>query len=200
MSVTAVIDRETRETSIHLELSRGSRRADGTQPVISIETGLAFIDHMLNAFAFHGDWNLKITATGDIQVDPHHLVEDLGIVLGQAVQELQLKTGSVQRYGHCILPMDDALGEATVDLCNRPYLVFNAVWPQSHIGQLDTCLFREFFYALAANARCNIHLNVRYGENSHHIIESLFKALGIAMSIAAAELKSNEQLSTKGRF
>ncbi|GAB6091140.1 imidazoleglycerol-phosphate dehydratase HisB [Spirochaeta dissipatitropha] len=200
MSVKAAIDRETKETSIHLELSQGSRKADGVQPVISIETGIPFMDHMLHAFAFHGDWNLKISASGDIHVDPHHLVEDLGIVLGQAIQDLQAKIGIVQRYGHCILSMDDALGEATVDLCNRPYLVFNAVWPQSHIGQLDTCLFREFFYALAANARCNIHLNVRYGENSHHIIESLFKSLGIAMSIAATELNSKEQLSTKGTF
>lgn len=198
MSQPVTIERNTKETSISLTLSPGTRSTDGAAPDIQISTGLPFIDHMLHAFAFHGDWNLHIQASGDIEVDPHHLVEDLGIVLGDAVQQLQSGKGRIHRYGHMILPMDDALCEATLDLCNRAYLVYNTHWPQTHIGNLDTSLFREFFYAYAVNARCNIHLNVRYGENSHHIIEALFKAFGIALRNAMQEIPGEAPLSTKG--
>ncbi|MFW5800513.1 MAG: imidazoleglycerol-phosphate dehydratase HisB [Spirochaeta sp.] len=198
MSKPIYIERNTKETSIKLSLHPGSRQDTGAAPEITMQTGLPFMDHMLNAFAFHGDWNLSIQAQGDIEVDPHHLVEDLGIVLGSAVRQLQEELGPITRYGHMLLPMDDALGEAVVDLCNRPYLVYHAQWPQQYVGAMDVSLFREFFYAFAANARCNLHLNARYGENSHHIIEALFKAMGIALRTAAAPLRSHDQLSTKG--
>ncbi|AFG38267.1 imidazoleglycerol-phosphate dehydratase HisB [Spirochaeta africana] len=192
------IERTTKETSISLSLAPGSRAVDGQTPQIDITTGLPFMDHMLHACAFHGDWHLSIQARGDIEVDPHHLVEDLGIVLGSAILQLQEQLGPVTRYGSMLLPMDDALCEAVVDLCNRPYLVYNAQWPQPYIGSLDVSLFREFFYAVAMNARCNLHLIMRYGQNSHHIIEAMFKAMGIALSRAAAPLHSGDPLSTKG--
>ncbi len=192
------ITRKTKETDIQLTLSAGTRKEDGVQPTIQLNTSLPFIDHMLHAFAFHGDWNLDISATGDIDVDPHHLIEDLGIVLGQALVQLQEQSGSITRYGSAIIPMDDALCEVVIDLCNRPYLVYKTHWPQPYIGSLDTALFREFFYAFAANARCNLHLHCRWGENSHHIIEALFKACGIAARTAAQPIAGNTPLSTKG--
>ena len=188
----ATIDRKTKETDIQLTLDLDSRE-------VSLDLPLPFFVHMLNAMAHHGGFGLSVRATGDIEVDPHHLVEDLGIVLGQAFAQIQKAEGPLARYGHSIIPMDDALSEAVVDACNRAYLVYNPSFPQPYSGSFDMSLFREFFLAFAANARVNLHLSCRYGLNSHHMIESLFKAVGRALAQAFARIDSaSGPISTKG--
>ncbi|NCN06114.1 MAG: imidazoleglycerol-phosphate dehydratase HisB [Spirochaetales bacterium] len=187
----AKISRKTKETDISLVMNMDSRDK------IDIDLPLPFMTHMLNAMAFHGGFGLEIKGTGDIEVDPHHLVEDLGIVLGQALARL-FDLGPVARYGHSVIPMDDALSEATIDVCNRPYLVYKANFPQKKAGDFDLFLFREFFHGLASNARINLHLECRYGENAHHMIEGLFKALGRALKEGFASLEEGSTPSTKG--
>jgi imidazoleglycerol-phosphate dehydratase len=188
----AIIERSTKETSLKvaLYLDQPGR--------CQIKMGLPFFEHMLHAMAFHGGFGFEISGQGDLEVDPHHLVEDTGIVLGQAFAQA-LGDSPVQRYGHAIIPMDDALSEATVDFCRRSYLVFNANFPQDRSGNFDMFLFREFFQALANKAEINLHLNCRYGINSHHMIEALFKSLGKAL-YQGSRLIAAEQgvLSTKG--
>ncbi len=188
------ITRNTAETTISLNIDPDERqRSKITMP-------LPFFAHMLNAMAWHGGFTLEIEADGDVHVDPHHLVEDVGIVLGQALAGI-LKNGAVARYGNASIPMDDALSQAVVDAANRPYLVYKAEFPQAYSGNFDMSLFREFFYALAHNARINLHLICHYGENSHHMIEALFKALGKALAQAyqatdggAAEMSTKEAM------
>lgn len=187
------IKRETKETAIRLGLDLD--KAGG----IDLRCGLPFFEHMLHAMSFHGGFGLRLEATGDIAVDPHHLVEDCGLVLGQALSEALDKRGPVQRYGHAVIPMDDALSEVTVDACRRPYLAFRAVFPQARCGDFDTCLIQEFFQALANRAQINLHAECRYGHNSHHMAESLFKALGRALGQAFAPAKDPTAVpSTKG--
>lgn len=205
--------RTTKETSISVSASPDSGRA----PAIS--TGVPFFDHMLTSMSFHGRLGLSVEATGDIEVDAHHLVEDTGLVLGDVLSEI---TGmeATERFGHAIVPMDDACGEATVDLGGRPYFVYRVEMPQDWAGTFDLHLVREFFYALSIRSRANIHLEGRYALNGHHLAESLFKATGIALRHAltprvpvrgqlenegaggaAADQKSAaaaEQMSTKG--
>ncbi|MEI8095486.1 MAG: imidazoleglycerol-phosphate dehydratase HisB [Spirochaetales bacterium] len=176
MSVT--IDRNTKETRIHLVLDLDSSGAP------KLATGLPFFDHMLNALAFHGGFFLEVTATGDLDVDPHHLVEDVGIVLGDAFSRLQKDRGALVRYGHQTIPMDEALSECVIDVCSRPYWVYEAELPQTHAGNFDLSLVREFVIALANNARITLHARCRYGENAHHMVEALFKALGKALAQA----------------
>ena len=189
----AEITRDTRETRIiaRVDLS------DAT--TIDINSGIAFFDHMLTGMAFHGSIGLYLRAEGDLDVEYHHTVEDVGLVLGDALYQVFQQLGSVQRFGHAIIPMDDALSEAVIDVCNRPYLVYNADYPQDYCGQFPVALFREFFWALAVRARINLHLVARYGLNSHHMTEALFKALGRAIS-QAYQPKSgdNSAMSTKG--
>jgi imidazoleglycerol-phosphate dehydratase len=185
------VTRNTAETKISLTLDMDRHQ----RPVL--DTPLPFFSHMLNAMAWHGGFYLEISAKGDIEVDPHHLVEDVGIVLGRALADT-LDTGAVARYGDAVIPMDDALSQAVVDAANRPYLVYRANFPQSHAGDFDLSLFREFFYALAVNARINLHLICHYGENGHHMIEALFKALGKALGRAYAPVDgSAADMSTK---
>jgi imidazoleglycerol-phosphate dehydratase len=193
MARTAELHRVTKETDIALSLTMD------TQEGISIETGIPFMDHMLNSMAFHGRLGLKVKATGDLAVDYHHTVEDIGIVLGQALAKIVEDHGPVMRFGFSSIPMDDALSQATIDVCNRAYLVHQVNYPQAYSGVFDMSLFREFFLALANNARINLHLITFHGENSHHISESLFKALGRAVSqaYAAADNAGGIQ-STKG--
>ncbi len=188
------INRKTAETDISLKLDLEKR----VKP--SISTGLPFFDHMLYAMAFHGKFYLEIRATGDIEVDAHHLVEDIGLVLGQSLKESFKDKGAINRYGSAIIPMDDALSEVIIDVCNRPYLVYNVNFPQEMSGSFANFLFKEFFQALVSEAKINLHLNVRYGENSHHISESLFKASGIAMEYAFRKTgeKGTASMSTKG--
>jgi imidazoleglycerol-phosphate dehydratase len=187
------INRETKETSIHLELDIHKG------PAVSVNTGLPFFDHMLNAMAFHGGFTLNIEAKGDIEVDPHHLIEDTGLVLGDALMQCFEETGAVKRYGSSVIPMDDSLSEVVIDVCRRPYLVLQADWPQESAGNFDFFLIKEFLQALANRAGLNIHALCRYGDNSHHMAEALFKALGRALFAAYCPVEGkSEGMSTKG--
>jgi imidazoleglycerol-phosphate dehydratase len=196
---TAACSRKTRETDISLELEFDS---DGK---IAIETGVPFFDHVLEAMAFHGHFGLRIQAKGDIDVDEHHLVEDTGIVLGEALSRLLEEHGPVRRYGEATVPMDEALSQAVIDVSGRPYLVFMGAFPQERIGSFQAVLLKEFLAGLVARGRLTLHAHLRYGGNSHHMAESLFKALGIALNRAYApaprEAKSRNRsgrMSTKG--
>lgn len=193
-----VIERTTRETSIRVELLPGTGRVGeqiGKQD-LSIATGVPFFDHMLTGMLFHGGFQASVAASGDTEVDDHHTVEDVGIVLGQALATWQESNGPLARFGHAVVPMDDALGEAVIDACGRPYLVFSADFPQTHAGTFDLALVREFFQGLANHARINVHLIGRYGLNGHHLAEALFKAAGRALAQAYAG--SDAVRSTKG--
>ncbi len=190
MSRQARIGRDTKETRITMEVDLD--RAPGGR----IATGLPFFDHMLTAMAFHGGFDLLVDASGDLEVDPHHLVEDCGIVLGTCLEEVFREGGPVRRFGHAVIPMDEALAEATVDVCGRPTLVYRADLPQTHAGSFALWLLREFFGGLSMGARCALHLECRYGENAHHMAEALFKALGKA--IASAYASADDEMSTKG--
>ena len=185
------IERSTRETSITLSL-------DFDVPQQFVDTGLPFFDHILTSMAYHGFFGLTIKAEGDIQVDAHHLVEDVGIALGNALRQTVQQYGHVERYGQSLIPMDEALSEVIVDVSGRPYLVYNADYPQEYCGQFPTPLIREFLYALAHNAQINLHAHCRYGENSHHMVEALFKALGRAFMTAYRRSERSEPSSTKG--
>ncbi|MDR3201296.1 MAG: imidazoleglycerol-phosphate dehydratase HisB [Spirochaetales bacterium] len=191
--MTAVtVSRTTKETDISVSLTRGKE-------AVSIDTGLPFFDHMLTAMAFHGGFGLTLKARGDIAVDYHHLVEDTGLVLGEAFHKLLEQSGAIQRFGHAVIPMDDALSEAVIDAAERPCLVYQAAFPQEFSGNFPMALFKEFFYAFTQNARVNLHLLCRYGENSHHMAEALFKAFGKALCAAYTPRSgSREDMSTKG--
>ena len=187
------INRETKETAIRLGLDIHNG------PEVSLNTGLPFFDHMLNAMAFHGGFTLKVEAKGDLEVDPHHLIEDTGLVLGDALAKTFKQTGAIKRYGHSVIPMDDALSEVTIDVCRRPYLVFMADWPQESAGNFDFFLIQEFLQALANRGGLNIHAHCRYGANSHHMAEALFKSLGRALFSAFIPAGENSgNMSTKG--
>ncbi len=186
------ITRTTRETDISLSLDPDGPRGG------EIRTGLPFFDHLLTSMAFHGKMGLTISAKGDLDVDPHHLVEDTGLVLGQALSGLLERGGSVARFGHAVVPMDEALAEVVIDVCGRPTLVWLASFPQARAGSFDLSLLREFYGALAAQARMSLHVEVRRGENSHHMAEASFKALGRALSQAYGP--GGEQMSTKGQI
>ena len=189
------VARKTKETDIKVILDM---TADGlSRP----KTGLPFFDHILNAMAFHGGFHLEVVASGDIEVDPHHLVEDTGLVIGEALERFRRECGGIRRYGHAVIPMDDALSEAVVDAGGRPYLVFDANWPNSRAGVFDLDLLREFWWGLAVAGKINAHLRVRYAENGHHAAESLFKAAGMALSQAYALRDGGEgAMSTKGKI
>lgn len=184
--------RKTKETDVEIDLDLG--RPDE----VTLNTGLPFFDHLLHAAAFHGGFSLHVAATGDIDVDPHHLVEDVGIVIGELLSEL-IEGGSFARYGHAVVPMDDSLSTVTIDAGGRPFLVLQADFPQARSGDFDMALIREFFTALAHRGKITLHARCNYGLNSHHMAESLFKALGIA--IKAAFSSTNRAIpSTKGKL
>jgi imidazoleglycerol-phosphate dehydratase len=183
--------RKTRETDITVTL-------DPDRPVEgAIATGLPFFDHMLGAMAHHGRFGLSVAATGDVAVDPHHLVEDTGLVLGQAFAAVLEATGSVARFGHAVIPMDEALAEAAIDVCGRSTLRWVASFPHGRAGDFDLWLVREFLGGLASEARISLHLEVRRGENGHHMVEAAFKALGRALQQAYSP--DPGAMSTKGR-
>ena len=183
--------RDTKETKIRIDLDMSERG-------VSVETGLPFFDHLLTAMAYHGGFALTVEAEGDLELDPHHLVEDTGLVLGSALAATVERYGAVLRFGHAVVPMDDALSEVTVDAGGRPYLVYSAEYPQEYCGGFSTTLIREFLLALSTAAKVNLHAECRYGENSHHMAEALFKALGRAFSLSYTLNESGEDFSTKG--
>ena len=186
----ATICRETKETQIalYLNLDGGERK---------IETGIGFFDHMLNSFAVHGGFGLILNCKGDLQVDGHHTVEDVGIVLGQAVARILGDRAGIARFGSAYVPVDEALGFCALDISGRPYLVFDAPMPQAMCGQYDTCLTVEFMRAFATHAGITLHLKSMYGDNAHHITEALYKALARALREAVRET-GGEVLSAKG--
>ena len=190
MERAATVVRQTKETNIELTLG-----LDGGEVVV--DTGVGFFDHMLTALAVHGGFGLRLKAEGDWNVDCHHTVEDTGIVLGRAFKQALGDRSGIVRYGHAMIPMDEALGFCAVDVSGRPYLVFDAPMPQPMCGQYDTCLTVEFMRALAVHAGLTLHLKCEYGENAHHITEALFKALARALKQAVA-VTGGGVLSAKG--
>src|SRR5437660_775310 len=178
MSRTARIDRSTRETQIRLELNLDGSGAG------SWKTGVGFLDHMLELFTRHGALDLKVEAKGDLHVDQHHTVEDVGICLGQAVKQAIGDKAGIRRYGHFTLPMEETLATVAIDLSGRYALVFRADFPAAKIGDFDSELVEDFWQAFAANALCNLHILVHYGRNSHHISEAIFKAAARALRMA----------------
>ncbi|MDY6104994.1 MAG: imidazoleglycerol-phosphate dehydratase HisB [Acetatifactor sp.] len=189
----ASVNRKTKETDIRMELS-----LDGTGKY-DVSTGIGFFDHMLEGFAKHGFFDMTVKVTGDLQVDGHHTVEDTGIVLGQAIARAVGDKKGIKRYGYFILPMDDALALCAVDLCGRPYLNFECEFTTERIGNLDTELIREFFYAIAYNAGMNLHIKLLSGTNNHHIAEAVFKAFAKALDMAVSmDSRIEDVLSTKG--
>lgn len=193
MARTATIKRTTKETDIAMTLN-----LDG-QGSSEIDTGIGFFDHMLEGFAKHGFFDLTCKIKGDLNVDGHHTVEDAGIVLGQAIAKAVGDKKGIRRYGYFILPMDDALALCAVDLCGRPYLKFECEFPTQQVGQLDTQLVKEFFYAVSYSAAMNLHIKMLSGENSHHMIEAMFKAFSKALDMAVGmDERITGVLSTKG--
>lgn len=185
------ITRTTRETDISAELELdGSGKCE-------IFTGIGFFDHMLTALTVHAGFDLKLTARGDLEVDGHHTVEDTGIVLGQALKEALGGNSSIARYGFFLLPMDEALAECALDICSRPYLVFDGMGAPVMIGGYDSSLTGEFMRAFAMNAGITLHLRVLYGDNAHHMAEAAYKALGHALRMACTKT-GGPALSTKG--
>jgi imidazoleglycerol-phosphate dehydratase len=187
---TTALTRRTKETDISVTLNPDSYAEGGV-----ISTGVGFFDHILTAFSFHGGMSLAVKASGDLQVDAHHVVEDTGLVVGDALAQILAK-GPVRRFGHAVIPMDEALSEVSVDVSGRPCLVYRASFPQPKVGDFDLCLLREFLMAFSSRARISLHAETRYGENSHHMAEALFKALGKA--VASAYIPADGTLSTKG--
>ena len=189
----AEIRRRTKETDITVKLN-----LDGTGKC-SAETGVGFFDHMLDGFARHGLFDLEVKCTGDLNVDSHHTIEDTGIVLGSAIKEALGEKAGIRRYGYFILPMDDALMLASLDLCGRFYLDFQCEMATPKVGEFETQLAVEFFYALASNAAMNLHIRQLAGHNDHHKLEAAFKAFAKALDMATSkDPRIDGVLSTKG--
>ena len=190
---TAKITRKTGETDIKLKLN-----LDG-QGKAEIDTGIGFFDHMMDAFARHGMFDVDLKEKGDLNVDGHHSVEDTGIVLGEAIRKAVGDKKGIRRYGYFVLPMDEALVVCAIDLCGRPYYVSDARFPSGMVGDFDTELVNEFFYAVSYSAAMNLHFRVLSGNNTHHIIEAMFKAFSKALDMATGtDPRIADVLSTKG--
>jgi len=174
----ANISRTTKETDIQLQFV-----IDG-EGSAELETGVPFLTHMLDLFAKHGQFDLKINAKGDVEIDDHHTTEDIGICLGQALREALGDKKGIKRYGNAFVPMDDALAQVVIDLSNRPHFEFRGEFPSQKVGTFDVELVHEFLWKLALEARMNLHVIVHYGRNTHHMIEAVFKALGRALDEA----------------
>jgi imidazoleglycerol-phosphate dehydratase len=180
MARKALVERKTRETDIRLALDLdGEGRS-------KIQTGIGFLDHMLTSFATHGRFDLDVRCKGDLHVDAHHSVEDVGIALGQALSRALGDKKGIVRFGHAYCPLDEALSRCVIDLSGRPFLVFDVTFKAQKVGDLATELFEDFFWALADHGRLNIHLDALRGRNSHHIAETLFKSSSRALSMAVA--------------
>jgi imidazoleglycerol-phosphate dehydratase len=195
MNRTARVERRTKETQIRAVLD-----LDG-QGKYGISTGIGFFDHMLTLFSVHGLFDLEIEATGDLEVDYHHTVEDVGLVLGDAISQALGKREGICRYGHAAIPMDEALAEVTLDLSNRPYLVFRYPEKMPLQSQWDVSLAQEFFRSVAQRAGMNLHIRIAYGENWHHMVEAAFKGLGRALRTAVSlDARTTGVPSSKGRL
>lgn len=190
---TADCVRKTKETDISMKLNLdGSGRSD-------IQTGIGFFNHMLEGFARHGFFDLDVCAKGDLEVDTHHTIEDTGIVLGTAIKEAAGDKQGIRRFGSCILPMDETLVLCAIDLSGRPYLAFDGAFTTERVGDMDTEMVREFFYAVSYSAGMNLHLKVLSGGNNHHMIEAMFKAFARALDEATSfDTRITDVLSTKG--
>lgn len=193
MNRAATVERNTKETQIKLSINLdGSGKSE-------IHTGIGFFDHMLEGFARHGFFDLTVQATGDLHVDDHHTVEDVGIVLGNAIKEALGDKKGIRRYGSRILPMDETLVMTAIDLSGRPYFVFTGEFKRDKIGTMDTEVIREFFYAISYSCGMNLHMKVLDGMNNHHIAEALFKAFAKALDEAVSfDSRVTDVLSTKG--
>ena len=178
MSRTAEVVRNTKETQIRVLVD-----LDGTG-VSEVTTGIGFFDHMLESFARHGGIDLEVETKGDRHIDMHHTVEDTGIVIGQAINQALDGFKGIRRFGHAYIPMDETLTRCSLDLSNRPYLIWKVAYSRPKVGDMDTELFKEFHHAFAMNAGACVHLETLYGDNSHHIAESGFKALARALRMA----------------
>jgi imidazoleglycerol-phosphate dehydratase len=190
----STVERRTSETDIVLKI--GLDRIGPHQ--ISISTGIPFFDHMVHAMSRHGGFDLDITAKGDLEVDSHHTIEDIGIVLGTALQQALGDGRGIKRFGHAIIPMDEALAEVVIDCGGRGYLVFKGTFGNSTVGGIDTSLFEHFFYSLCIHAGITAHIRFS-GQNDHHTAEAIFKAFGIALSQAVTTVPGSDQIpSTKG--
>ncbi|MCD4755863.1 MAG: imidazoleglycerol-phosphate dehydratase HisB [Deltaproteobacteria bacterium] len=193
MSRNAKISRTTKETDINLSLN-----IDG-QGKASINTGVAFLDHMLTLWTVHGFFDLDLEATGDLDVDAHHTVEDIGICLGKALAQALGDLSGIRRFGNASIPMEETLAYVSLDICNRPYLVYKVDFLTSKIGNFDTELVEEFLRAMVVNSGMTLHVQVPYGKNSHHIAEAVFKALGRAIDQATQfDPRLKGPLSSKG--
>ena len=193
MSRMATINRKTKETDIAIELN-----LDGTGKA-QMDTGIGFFNHMLEGFAKHGFFDMTCEIDGDLEVDGHHTVEDAGIVLGQAIKEAVGDKKGICRYGYFILPMDEVLALCAVDLCGRPYLQFDCEFTTEKVGDLETELVKEFFYAVSYSAGMNLHIKMLTPGNNHHMIEAMFKAFAKALDMATGyDERVSDVLSTKG--
>ena len=192
MARTAKIERETRETKISLELG-----LDGGE--VELETGVGFLDHMLELLGRHGRLALKVKASGDLETGAHHTVEDVGIAFGSALDEALGDRAGIRRYGYAVVPMDEALGECAIDISGRPFCRFDSELPTVSIAGFDSELAEEFFRAVASNGKLTLHLGTRYGANAHHLIEASFKAFARALRVAVSiDPEEDGVPSTKG--
>lgn len=188
---TSIVERNTKETQIKVELC-----LDGG--AVEVSTGIGFFDHMLTAFGVHGGFGLKVTVKGDLEVDTHHTVEDTGIALGMAFNQALGDMSGIERYGTFFIPMDESLVQASLDISNRPFLVFKADFKQEKCGDYENCCTEEFWRAFAMNAGITLHIIVLYGANAHHEIEGIFKSVAHALKIAVKRNADGTVLSTKG--
>lgn len=188
---TSKIERKTYETEITLEMNLDGKGQS------EIDTGIGFFDHMLTLFSKHGKMDLKVKCNGDINVDCHHTIEDIGIVMGKAFAECTGDKKGILRYASELTPMDETLVQTALDISGRPYLVFNADFPQERVGEFDTEMTEEFFRAFAYHAHITLHINLMYGKNTHHMIEGIFKSVGRVLN-QATQVEGDEIMSTKG--
>ncbi|HMK61170.1 MAG TPA: imidazoleglycerol-phosphate dehydratase HisB [Dissulfurispiraceae bacterium] len=190
---TAKVTRKTKETDIYVQINLDGKGA------YDVNTSIPFLDHMLNLFAFHGMMDLKIKARGDIEIDYHHLMEDMGITLGEAIKKALGDKKGIKRYGCATIPMDESLATVVMDISGRPYLVYNVKPPRGTLKDLEVSLFEDFFRALTIHSMLTLHVNVAYGRDLHHLIEAVFKAFGRALR-EATQLDTKKQTipSTKG--
>ena len=193
MNREASLERNTKETQISLKFC-----VDGSGKA-KIDTGVGFFDHMLDGFARHGLFDLSVKVKGDLQVDDHHTVEDTGIVLGSAIREAVGDKKGIRRYGSCILPMDESLVLCAVDLSGRPYLSFEGEFTKDRLGDMDTEMIREFFYAISYSSKMNLHIKVLTPGNNHHMAEAMLKSFAKALDAATmVDERITDVLSTKG--